>query len=158
MYSASPAQLGFRLPAGLATGAAVVTIIAGSQTISSHINIQPVYPNLSMASSGALAAGMVTRVHNSTVTNTNIGSDPIALNGDQVVITLCGSGLGSAAAATATIGGIPATVLFAGPQGTYPGLDQYNILIPASLAGTGNVNIVVSAGGKSTNPVNLTIQ
>jgi uncharacterized protein (TIGR03437 family) len=155
---ASPGQLNFRMPPGLATGAATVVIMAGGKTITSRINIQPVYPNLFIANAGALAAGTFTRVHNGTAAANNIGSAPIALNGDQVYLSLYGSGLGSATSATATVGGIDATVSYAGTQGTYPGLDQYNILVPNSVAGMGRVDVVVSAGGKHSNPVNLTIQ
>lgn len=133
---ASPTQLNFLLPSKLATGAGVVTITAGGQTITSHINVQPVYPNLFMASPDGTAAGTITGAY----------------------LTLYGSGLGSATSVTATVGGIPATVSYAGPQGTYPGLDQYNILIPDSLAGTGKVDVVVTADGKPSNPVNVVIQ
>lgn len=156
--SASPSQLNFLLPAGLASGAGVVTIIAGSQTITSKINIQPVYPNLFMVNPTALAAGSITRVHDGVISTATIDGTPIALNGDQVYLTLYGSGLGSAATATATIGGTAAAVSYAGPQGTYAGLDQYNLLIPASLAGAGKADIIVTAGGKPSNPVNVTIQ
>jgi hypothetical protein len=38
----------------------------------------------------------------------------------------------------ATIGGTIAEVLFAGPQGTYEGLDQANIAIPSSEGGRQN--------------------
>jgi uncharacterized protein (TIGR03437 family) len=37
-------------------------------------------------------------------------------------------------------------------------MDQYNILIPPSLAGRGSVDVVVTAAGKSSNTVNITIQ
>jgi uncharacterized protein (TIGR03437 family) len=73
-------------------------------------------------------------------------------------LTLFGSGLGGATSATATIGGVDAAVSYAGPQGVYPGLDQYNILIPPSLAGKGKVEVVVTAGGLPSNPVTVTIQ
>jgi uncharacterized protein (TIGR03437 family) len=53
---------------------------------------------------------------------------------------------------------VPAEVSYAGPQGSYAGLDQFNILIPDSVAGKGQVDIVVTAGGKASNPVNVTIE
>jgi uncharacterized protein (TIGR03437 family) len=155
---ASPGQLNFLLPSGLASGPGVVTIAAGGETVTSHINIQPVYPNLFMANPTALAAGSLTRVHNGTPATSPIGPQPIALNGDDVYLTLYGSGLGSATTAAATIGGVAATMSYAGPQGTYPGLDQYNVLIPSSLAGMGKVDVIVTAGGKVSNPVNVTLQ
>jgi uncharacterized protein (TIGR03437 family) len=57
-----------------------------------------------------------------------------------------------------TIGGLDATVLYAGPQGIYPGVDQVNVVIPQSLAGGGNVPVVLSIGGVTSNTVNVTIQ
>jgi uncharacterized protein (TIGR03437 family) len=166
IFYASPTQLNFRIPTGLANGAGTVTISAGGKTITSKINLQPIYPNLFMLNGGALAAATITRVHNGVssseqayaTSNGNLVSAPIALNGDQVYLSVYGSGLGSANSATATIGGVLATVTYAGAQGTYQGLDQYNVLIPSSLAGKGKVDIVVTAGGKPSNPVNVTIQ
>lgn len=162
----SPAQINFRMPTGLATGAATVSISSGGSTIPSHINIQPVYPNLFMLNANALAAAGIVRVHNGVTTNEqvyqllngSIVASPIALNGDSVYLVLYGSGLGTATSATATIGGVSASVAYAGAQGTYAGLDQYNVLIPASLAGKGSVNAIVTAGGKPSNAVNITIQ
>lgn len=155
---ASPGQVNFRMPLGLASGAGTVTIQAGGKTITSRINIQPVYPNLFMANAGALAAGTLTRVRDGVATVSNIGPASIALNGDSVYLTLYGSGLGSASTATATVGGVAATVSYAGPQGTYAGLDQYNILIPNSVAGMGKVDVIVTANSKASNPVNVTIE
>lgn len=155
---ASAAQLNFQLPDGLSSGAGKVTINTGAQTITSNINIQPVYPNLFMADATALASGSITRVHNGATSVSTITADPLALGGDQVVLTLYGSGFGSATSATATVGGIAAEVTYAGPQGSYPGLDQYNITVPSSAAEKGKVDIVVTASGKPSNPVNITIQ
>ena len=157
IFYASPGQLNFLMPAGLASGAGTVSITAGSETITSHINIQPVYPNLFMANPNAAAAGSAIRVHNGVATSESI-ANPIGLNGDQLYLTIYGSGLGTATSATATIGGVAATVTYAGPQGSFPGLDQYNILIPDSVAGKGKVDIVVTAGGKASNPVNVLVQ
>ena len=64
--------------------------------------------------------------------------------------------MGSATSATATVGGVPATVIYAGPQGTYAGLDQFNILLPDGM--TGRVEVIVTAGGKASNPVKFTIE
>jgi uncharacterized protein (TIGR03437 family) len=64
----------------------------------------------------------------------------------------------SLANVTATIGGTNAQVTYAGPQGTFVGLDQANIRIPASLAGRGEVNVVLTVDGKSTNPVVINVK
>jgi uncharacterized protein (TIGR03437 family) len=51
--------------------------------------------------------------------------------------------------------GVEATVDYAGTQGTNPGLDQINVTIPQSLAGTGNVPVLLSVGGMTS--LNVTI-
>jgi uncharacterized protein (TIGR03437 family) len=78
----------------------------------------------------------------------------------QTVLELYGTGLDEATAANVqvTIGGVTSLVEYAGPSGGYPGLDQVNVLIPQTLAGRGNVSVVVSAGGMTANTVNVSIQ
>lgn len=45
---------------------------------------------------------------------------------------------------------------YAGPQGTFPGLDQVNLLIPSSMAG--RTYVVITAAGRTSNPVYLSVQ
>ncbi len=61
-----------------------------------------------------------------------------------------------AAAVTATIQGVPATVAFAGGLAA-PGLDQLNIVIPPSLAGFGQVRVRLIVNGQQSNFVTFTI-
>jgi uncharacterized protein (TIGR03437 family) len=53
------------------------------------------------------------------------------------------------------VGGVAAPVTYAGPQGGFAGLDQVNISIPPALRGRGEVDVVVTAGGKTSNAVRL---
>lgn len=59
---------------------------------------------------------------------------------------------------TATIGGTPATVSYAGAQPDFVGLDQINILIPRSLIGRGLVDVVLNVEGKAANTVKVSIK
>jgi len=79
--------------------------------------------------------------------------------GDTYVLELFGTGLRYAAngQATATINGVAAQVQYAGAQPQYPGLDQVNILLPASLKGAGSVQVVVTIAGQAANTVTMTI-
>jgi uncharacterized protein (TIGR03437 family) len=54
-----------------------------------------------------------------------------------------------------TIGGEPVEVLYVGPQGQFPGLDQINVRVPARLAGRGNVEVRLSVEGRMANPVTV---
>ncbi|MGH9800448.1 MAG: hypothetical protein ACRD82_08805 [Blastocatellia bacterium] len=49
-------------------------------------------------------------------------------------------------------------VQYAGPQGGFVGLDQANILLPKSLAGRGEVDVVLIVNGKTANTLRLNIK
>jgi len=84
----------------------------------------------------------------------NLGSST-----DQVYLILYGTGFDTAGTSnvSVTVNGVNAPVLYAGSAGS-PGLDQVNILLPAALSGTGNVNVQMAAGGIAANSVQITIQ
>ena len=154
---ASPSQINFVVPAGTATGIATLTVTAGGGSTTGGLNVAATYPNLFSVNSSGLAAGYTLQPSSNTITSL---SQPVSAGSatNPVYLVIVGSGLGSAGSATATIGGVNATVTYAGPEGTYPGVDQYNILIPPSLAGAGQVNVMVTAAGVPSNTVSITIQ
>jgi uncharacterized protein (TIGR03437 family) len=160
---AGPSQVNFLVPGGTATGTATVHIGAVNGTVT----VSATAPGLfSMGASQTAAAGAI-RVPNGQTTQTvlpvfDCGSGtcntvPIAIdNQSTVYVSLYGTGLrGAASSLTCTVGGVPAPVTFAGPQGAFPGLDQVNISIPPALRGRGEVDVVVVAGGKASNAVRL---
>jgi uncharacterized protein (TIGR03437 family) len=73
---------------------------------------------------------------------------------------LFGTGLQDAGTAgvTVSISGTSIPVSYADTQGGFVGLDQVNVLLPASLAGKGNVTIQVTANGIAANAVNITFE
>jgi uncharacterized protein (TIGR03437 family) len=77
---------------------------------------------------------------------------------DTVYAVLYGTGLGGLKDVTATIGGVNAEVAYAGPQGTYAGLDQFNLIVPRSLAGRGRVEVVLTVAGKVSNSVYVAVR
>ena len=58
----------------------------------------------------------------------------------------------------ATIGGVDAPVAFAGAQGELAGLDQVNLQLPASLRGRGDVAVILTVDGVTTNSVNINVR
>jgi uncharacterized protein (TIGR03437 family) len=58
------------------------------------------------------------------------------------------------------VGNMSLPALYVGPQGQYAGLDQVNVQLPASLAGSGTVNVVVKTQdtGVTSNVVTVDIQ
>jgi uncharacterized protein (TIGR03437 family) len=85
---------------------------------------------------------------------------PIALGVDTpVYLSLYGTGIrGRTSNASATIGGIGATVQYAGPAPGYAGLDQVNVALPPALNGSGTVNVTVTVDGWTSNAVQVAIQ
>ena len=169
----SPIQVTFQVPAATAPGNAQVTVtsVSGSQT-AANIPIATVAPSLFTLNNGGLAAATAIRVAaDGTQTIQPVyalsatGSfvpNPINMGSatDQVYLAMFGTGLQAAGMANVkvTVGGINAMVVYAGPQGNFAGLDQVNVLLPASLAGKGNVNVLMTASGIAANSVQITIQ
>jgi len=87
---------------------------------------------------------------------------PIPLNaGTQVFLILYGTGIrgrSGLSGVSVTLGGVAAPVLYAGPQGTYPALDQVNVGVPLSLAGAGAVDLKLTVDGTAANTVKVTFQ
>ncbi len=166
---ASPKQINYRIPENVATGIASVSFKAGGVTVPGYLNIVSTYPGVFKASADNLAAAQVARVqagktvYNAVVTasaNGNLAAAPIAVGpaSEQATLILYGTGLNGAKDVAVTIGGVQGQVAYAGPQGTYPGLDQINVLIPQAVSGKGKVDVIVTAGGKPSNPVNVVVQ
>ncbi len=170
----SPDQITFQISAGVPAGAAKVTVnsVNGTQSVS-NIQIAAVAPSLFTLNGSSLASGEAIRVGASgaqtvepiyqITTGSELTALPISMGSstDQVYLTLFGTGLEgitSTSQVTVTVNGVNAQVQYAGPQGGYPGVDQVNILLPASLKGAGNVNIQLTAAGIAANPVQVTIQ
>jgi uncharacterized protein (TIGR03437 family) len=59
---------------------------------------------------------------------------------------------------TVTIGGVPATVLFAGLTPTQVGLYQVNVVIPPGITPGTQVPLVLTSAGQSSAPVTITVQ
>jgi uncharacterized protein (TIGR03437 family) len=57
-----------------------------------------------------------------------------------------------------TAGVAQADVIYAGPQGEYEGLDQVNLRLPGSLAGSGDVELAIYVNGVRSNPVRIKIK
>lgn len=121
---------------GTGLPAAQVIKVAADQSQSS----QPVY---STDSNGALIA--------SPIEMANPGNTYLVLYGTGIAA-------GGTALTSATVNGLNATVAYAGPAGNGNGLDQVNILLPAKLAGAGNVNVQLYTEAVPLNSVQVTIK
>ena len=80
---------------------------------------------------------------------------------EQVFLLLFGTGLrhrSTLSNVTAQVGAVDAAVLFAGAQQDFAALDQINLRLPNSLAGRGEVGIVLTVDGKTTNAVTVNLR
>jgi uncharacterized protein (TIGR03437 family) len=55
-------------------------------------------------------------------------------------------------------GATQADVIYAGPQGEFEGLDQVNLRLPGSLAGSGDVELALYVNGVRSNTVQIKIK
>jgi uncharacterized protein (TIGR03437 family) len=89
-------------------------------------------------------------------------STPIILGVDTpVYLTLYGTGirnLSSLSNVTLTINSISVPVLYAGPQPSFQGLDQVNVTLTLNLRGSGEVPVILTVDGQSSNAVTINIQ
>jgi uncharacterized protein (TIGR03437 family) len=176
LFFASPDQVNYHLPAGTALGTAQISIEApGGRTLTGNVEITPVAPGLfSAAGTGqGVAAGLTLRrkpdgtdvfeaLASYDAMQAKFVATPIDLSGSEdVFLILYGTGIrgrSDLSKVTATIGGVNAEVSFAGETSTFVGLDQLNIKLPHSLAGRGDVDIVLRVDGKIANTVRVTIR
>lgn len=171
----SPSQINFVVPSGSAAGLATFTIANGGTSLSATGAIQPVAPALFSMSGdgrGVAAANAIETPAGSPQLQSPLPvfqcsasgclATPIPVDGSGAVyLILYGTGVrnrSSLAAVTANIGGTNVPVQYTGPQPTYEGLDQVNLVLPASLKGSGQVNIVLRVDGLISNVVMVDIQ
>ena len=172
LFYVSPDQVDFEASATVATGLAKVVVDSnGVNQTAANVQISTVAPALFTLNNSGLAASYALRVSGGIQTvelvysqdNTGlISANPINLGSstDQAYLILYGTGFDTVGTSNvmATVNGVNAPVLYAGPGGS-AGLDQVNILLPASSpAGAGNVNVQLTAAGVAANPVQVTIQ
>ena len=168
----SPSQVTFQVPSTVAAGTAKVTVTAsGSSQTAGNVVIAPVAPALFTVNGDGLLAGYAVRV-SSTGTQTvepayavnaqgSFSAAPINMGSatDSVYLTIYATGVQAAGLANVavTVNGVSTQVLYAGSSG-YSGVDQINVLLPASLAGSGAVALQVTASGIAANTVQIAIQ
>jgi uncharacterized protein (TIGR03437 family) len=168
----SPSQVTFQVPSTVAAGMAKVTVTApGSSQTASNVVIAPVAPAVFTVNGNALIAGYAVRVSSSGTQTTEAAytlnaqgsflAAPINMGAatDKVYLTIYTTGVQPAGQANVavTVNGVNTTVLYAGAS-PYSGVDQVNVQLPASLAGSGTVTLQLTASGIAANPVQIAIQ
>jgi uncharacterized protein (TIGR03437 family) len=171
---ASPQQVNFLVPESLAVGTGTL-ILSNNAGISTPfaISIGSVAPGLfTVDPSARFPAAQVLIAAQDGSQNFQLAAScgitgtcsllPIPLDpSTQVYLIVYGTGIRGRTSLTGvslTIGGVPAAVSYAGAQGGFPGLDQVNVQIPASLAGRGVVEVQLIVDGHAANVVDVMVQ
>jgi len=175
LFAVASNQANILMPAGLAAGAATVTVLHGSAAaLTGSVTVANSAPGLysanqdgaGVAAADAFVVTAATQVMDQTVFTCNPPAvrsclaAPLSVGAPTgtLYVELYGTGIRNAALVQCFVAGQSVPVLYAGPVAAYPGLDQINISIPGSLAGSGDVRLYVVADGVSSNVVGLNIQ
>jgi len=171
LFFASAGQINCQIPAGTATGTAMVRVLRQNRVVArGQVRIEPVAPALFTANAdgkGAPAAVALRIAAGGSQTQLPVFTcgatctpAPIDLGAesDQVILLLFGTGIRGGKQVSVRIGGLEAPVLGFAAQGQFAGLDQVNIRLPRALAGRGEVDVALTVDGKAANVVKVRIQ
>ena len=162
----APGQVNFLLPETISPGPVLINVLRQGLAVASGLsNVQATTPGLFSAdgTGRGLAAGTALRL---TTADANPATPLTAAipitDGEPVYLSLYGTGIRKRrdlAGVTATVGGLPVPVLYAGPQSDLPGLDQINLgPLPPALKGRGEVPVVVLIDGVEANTVRISVE
>ncbi len=161
LYYVSPTQISYVIPDAAATGAASVTIQSG-QTFTAAQQIVSTAPGIFNSAGMALGSwiGVVNGVQQTSPLVQNGQMAPIDVSNGQTYLVLYGTGIHNyASAVTVTVAGVQLTAAYAGAQGVYLGEDQINVQLPASLKGSGVINVTLLVDNSTvSNAVQIKIQ
>jgi hypothetical protein len=146
-YDGTPVYFTALVPLGIPPGQAeVVATAASGKSFSTTVWIAESGVGIFTKASAGYDAAVAQVWRNGPVT---VGLTNPVRAGEWV--TLWGTGLGSAAAVTVSVGGFEVSPAYAGPSPDYPGVDQINIIFPEGMPDDCYIPITVKAGGRTGN-------
>ncbi|HTT61911.1 MAG TPA: alkaline phosphatase family protein [Bryobacteraceae bacterium] len=163
LFFVSPNQVNCLIPSGTSAGAATITVTGGGAAFTGTALISPTAPGLYSANSAGFGPVAAQISKGSTYSNTfqcnssgQCSLVPIAVSSGEPLtyLILYGTGIrhvSSLAGVEVRIGNVDAAVSYAGAQGQYAGLDQVNAVLPAELAGRGQLVVTVTVDGQTSN-------
>jgi len=172
LFFVSPGQINAMIPEGAAVGAATLTVNGQSGPIgAAPIVISAAAPALFLVGNPPHApvaayafyyslAGQITGQASVFQCDSagNCTTVPIDITGgDQLILWMYGTGIHHGNKITCQIGTTDVTVLGAATT-QFPGEDQVNILVPRSLAGSGDQQVVLTVDGVPSNAAYITFK
>ncbi len=172
LFFVSPGQINFQIPAGTMVGAATVSVVRENRIAARGV-VQITNASPGLFAANANGQGAAAAVELRIGANGSQQFEPVTQfdpaqnrfvtrsldfgsSGEQLYLALFGAGVRfrrSTTPVVVRIGGVESQAIFAGAQGGFVGLDQINVLVPRSLAGRGEVDVMVIVDGRTSNPV-----
>jgi uncharacterized protein (TIGR03437 family) len=170
LFYVSPTQINFAIPDATVPGAVTIAVNGSSGAVASAaLQVFTVAPGIfTMTGLPAGPAAALATFYD--LNNQPLGpadafrctpagvctTYPLDVNGGpQLVVSLYGTGFHHASNFNVLIGSTNVTVLGVAPSPQFVGEDQMNILIPKSLAGAGDVVLLITADGIASNGPHL---
>ena len=161
----SPGQINAQVPWEVSVGTATVVVRSrGTSSAAVNVTIQPAAPGIFTDQNGIAAAlnadGSVNSEDKPAAAGSVIsvfftGQGPVATSVDDGASPPSGTIVSVTSTASATIGGTPAEIDFAGLAPLYPGVAQINVKVP--MLASGVYPVIVTIGGKTSNAAQLVI-
>jgi uncharacterized protein (TIGR03437 family) len=175
LYFASPTQVNLLIPSDVPLGSVRVTVTNSTgdsfPIVTAATSTAPGLFSANADGHGIAAAQVVRVFPDGTFAIENVAkldpaqkvfvAAPISFGSEQLFLTLYGTGIRHTPgqnSVTCTINGQSVPILFAGAQPTFTGLDQINVTLPSTLAGSGLATVVVQVDGQTSNSVNVVFQ
>ena len=151
IYYVSPTQVNAVIDPSVAPGNAFVVLQSSTRTAQTSTFIQaPSAPAIfTLTGTGSGDGAIVNAI------SANTGAFSVVTNGGPTFLALFVTSLDLSTMPIVWVGGISVPVTYFGFPGTYPGMQQINVQLPASLAGIGSVELVVEQSGRRSNAVEV---
>lgn len=175
LFFVSPTQVNYLVPGPIAHGPASLSVLKGEESFTGSVNVASVSPSLFSANADGrgVPAAILLKISGGIQTTEPVAqfnpmlnrfvARPISLgaDGDEIYLILFGTGIRGRVdldKVRVLVGGVPAEISYAGTQGSLAGLDQVNVRLPRSLAGRGEVEVVLLVENYVANVVQIHIQ
>lgn len=167
LFYVSPSQVNFVVPSSVGPGTAMVKVMYNGVVIGSGtVAVENVSPSTFTASANGqgVAAAQTTfdGVSYQPVANSNGTARAITVGTatQPNYLVLYGTGVrrrSSLSAVRVTIGGVALSVDYVGPHSRLAGMDQINVRLPLVLRGRGDVDVIVTVDGRTSNVARIYI-
>jgi uncharacterized protein (TIGR03437 family) len=153
LYYVSPTQINAIVAFATPTGSQNLTVTSSAGTFSAPVNITATaQPGIfSLLGSGTGDGAIINPL------TLAIGTFTVRSGKDRTYLSLFLTGLSTSVFPVVTVGGVPVEVLFSGPSPCCLGMEQINVVLPASLSGAGRVPVSVQSGTLVSNTVEIVL-